>query len=113
MGHLNFGEMQGLDKKGLLHFGTTDRTEFKWKAYRIHLNNTDLLDWQGIETKQDEKAGYPKLLNGTFSLTRVGDTYFNLSPFIKGYIWVNGHLLGRYWNIGPQHSLFCPGVWLK
>jgi beta-galactosidase len=21
--------------------------------------------------------------------------------------------LGRYWDIGPQERLFCPGVWLK
>jgi beta-galactosidase len=26
---------------------------------------------------------------------------------------VNGHNLGRYWRVGPQQSLFCPGVWLK
>ncbi len=31
----------------------------------------------------------------------------------KGYIWINGHNLGRYWNIGPQNRLYCPGVWLK
>jgi beta-galactosidase len=26
---------------------------------------------------------------------------------------VNGHNLGRYWNIGPQQRLFCPGTWLQ
>jgi beta-galactosidase len=31
----------------------------------------------------------------------------------KGYIWINGRNLGRYWNKGPQLKLFCPGVWLK
>jgi beta-galactosidase len=31
----------------------------------------------------------------------------------KGLVWVNGHNLGRYWNIGPQQTLYCPGVWLK
>ncbi len=50
---------------------------------------------------------------GNFLLVRTGDTYFDLTPFFKGYVWVNGRLLGRYWNVGPQHSLFCPGVWLK
>jgi beta-galactosidase len=28
-------------------------------------------------------------------------------------LWVNGHNLGRYWKIGPQQTLYCPGVWLK
>jgi beta-galactosidase len=26
---------------------------------------------------------------------------------------VNGHNLGRYWNIGPQQTLYLPGCWLK
>jgi beta-galactosidase len=43
----------------------------------------------------------------------VGDTYLNMENYKKGYVWVNGHLLGRYWNIGPSQKLFCPGVWLK
>jgi len=41
------------------------------------------------------------------------DTFIDLSNYQKGYIWVNGHNLGRYWNIGPQYRLYCPGVWLN
>jgi beta-galactosidase len=28
-------------------------------------------------------------------------------------VWVNGHNLGRYWNIGPQERLYCPAPWLR
>jgi beta-galactosidase GanA len=28
-------------------------------------------------------------------------------------VWVNGHNLGRYWDIGPQKRLYCPASWLK
>jgi len=31
----------------------------------------------------------------------------------KGIVFVNGHNLGRYWYIGPQQTLYVPGVWLK
>jgi beta-galactosidase len=31
----------------------------------------------------------------------------------KGYVFVNGYNLGRYWKKGPQQKLFLPGVWLK
>jgi beta-galactosidase len=31
----------------------------------------------------------------------------------KGVIWVNGHNLGRYWNIGPQQTVYVPVEWLK
>jgi beta-galactosidase len=26
---------------------------------------------------------------------------------------VTGHNLGRFWRIGPQQTLYLPGVWLK
>lgn len=109
MGHVNYGGQQRVDVKGLIHFFSTDKTAFKWKAYRIPLNTTVPLGWQ----EKDEKTKFPKLLKGDFVLARTGDTYFDLTPFFKGYVWVNGQLLGRYWNAGPQHSLYCPGVWLN
>ena len=36
-----------------------------------------------------------------------------MSSWQKGYVFVNGYNLGRYWNKGPQQKLFLPGVWLK
>ena len=41
------------------------------------------------------------------------DTFIDVSNFSKGIVWVNGHNLGRYWNIGPQKRLFCPAPWLR
>ena len=31
----------------------------------------------------------------------------------KGSCWLNGHNVGRYWNIGPQQSLWLPLSWLR
>jgi beta-galactosidase len=31
----------------------------------------------------------------------------------KGLVWVNGHDIGRFWEIGPQQTLYVPGCWLK
>jgi beta-galactosidase GanA len=33
--------------------------------------------------------------------------------YTKGFVYVNGHNLGRFWNIGPQQRLYCPSGWLK
>ena len=41
------------------------------------------------------------------------DTFFDMSKYEKGIVWVNGHNLGRYWHIGPQLRLYCPAAWLK
>ena len=31
----------------------------------------------------------------------------------NGYIWLNGHDIGRHWEIGPQREFFLPECWLK
>ena len=31
----------------------------------------------------------------------------------KGEVWINGRPLGRFWNIGPQRTLYLPAPWLK
>ena len=37
-----------------------------------------------------------------------------MSNYGKGYLWINGNNLGRYWiDGGPQTRYFCPGAWLK
>ena len=59
------------------------------------------------------ERNFPSLSRANFTLETVGDTFINVKNYKKGYVWVNGRNLGRYWNIGPSQKLFCPGVWLK
>jgi len=59
------------------------------------------------------KAQAPAFWRGTFTLEKAGDTFLDLHNWGKGDVWVNGHCLGRFWNIGPQQTLYCPGPWLK
>lgn len=56
------------------------------------------------------KAGYYR---GHFMLRKPGDTFLNMEAFGKGQVYVNGHAIGRFWNIGPQQTLYLPGCWLK
>lgn len=55
----------------------------------------------------------PAYYRGTFTVDDPADTYLDLSTWGKGQVWVNGHAIGRFWQIGPQQSLFMPGCWLK
>lgn len=112
MGHINFAQFM-IDRKGI-----TDR---------VTLNGMTLMNWQTTLLPMDEKfIALPQpqrkalsgdetcnFFEGDFELTETGDTYFDLSPYFKGMVYVNGHNLGRYWNIGPQQRLYCPASWLK
>lgn len=57
----------------------------------------------------------PLWYTGTFDMgtDNPSDTYLSLPGWIKGVVYVNGHNLGRYWTIGPQQSLYVPGVYLQ
>ena len=46
-------------------------------------------------------------------LDKTGDTFLDMTNFGKGIIFINGHHLGRFWNVGPQQTLYVPGCWLK
>ena len=50
---------------------------------------------------------------GSFTVEKPGDTFLDMSTWGKGMVWVNGRALGRFWEIGPQQTLFLPGCWLK
>lgn len=58
---------------------------------------------------------YPAILKQKFDLSGsvIGDTFIDMKNYSKGYVWINGRNLGRYWSRGPQFRLYCPGAWLK
>jgi beta-galactosidase len=55
----------------------------------------------------------PTFYRGAFDLDSLGDTFLDMRGWGKGYVWLNGHNLGRYWRVGPQQRLFAPALWLK
>jgi hypothetical protein len=57
--------------------------------------------------------GAPAFRRGRFELDQPADSFLDVSSLGKGTLWVNGHHLGRFWNIGPQRALYLPAVWLK
>ena len=110
MGRINFGEHL-IDRKGI-----TDR---------VTLNGMALMNWKVFNFPMDDKFIYnlrsssrnPGMrgifFKANFYIEKNGDTFFDMSNLKKGILWVNGHNLGRYWDIGPQKRLFCPGTWLR
>ncbi len=84
--------------------------DFQWKMYTIPIHDNKLLQWNKIGANLMDM---PVLLQAKISSDDPADTYLNMSKYNKGFIWVNGRNLGRFWNVGPQFKLYCPGVWLK
>jgi beta-galactosidase len=55
----------------------------------------------------------PTFYRAHFTLTTTGDTFLDIRNLGKGALWINGHPIGRFWNIGPQQTLYVPGPWLR
>lgn len=110
MGHINFADKM-IDRKGITDRVTLNgMTLLNWEMYKFPMieNYTETLKASGVE---NDKPGI--FFKGTFILKETGDTYFDMLNYKKGIVWVNGHNLGRYWEIGPQTQLYCPASWLK
>lgn len=60
-----------------------------------------------------DKAYTPGYYYTTFMVEEAADTWLDMSTWGKGQVWVNGHAIGRFWEIGPQQTLYMPGCWLK
>ena len=79
-----------------------------WEIFTLPLDNLDQLKFS-----EGTDALKPAILQGTFSASSKADCFAHLVGFTKGIVFVNGFNLGRYWKIGPQQSLYLPGVLLK
>ncbi|MER5359136.1 beta-galactosidase family protein [Streptomyces sp. NPDC002785] len=63
-----------------------------------------------------EGAGRTGLFRGTFEVAGVdgtGHAGIELLGWTRGFVWVNGFCLGRYWSAGPQRTLYVPGPVLR
>ncbi|MCP3817267.1 beta-galactosidase [Streptomyces sp. A3M-1-3] len=58
-------------------------------------------------------GGATGLYRGVFDVVGAGDAALRLPRWVRGFVWVNGFCLGRYWAAGPQESLYVPGPVLR
>ncbi|MFJ5865295.1 beta-galactosidase family protein [Streptomyces parvus] len=61
-------------------------------------------------------AGRTGLFRGAFSVegaAGLGHAGLELPGWTRGFVWVNGFCLGRYWSAGPQRILYVPGPVLR
>ena len=107
MGRANFGPKM-MRKKGIagrLLLG--GRVHFNWDVYTLPMDNLDKVVYGG---KVTEKSCFYK---GSFDVDTPFDTFLYLDNFTKGFVTINGFNLGRYWEKGPQVSLYVPASILK
>lgn len=115
MGRVNYSRMIH-DRKGITEKVELISTLSAGQEVVYSLKNWEvrLIEAQSVPTKWCEaQSNAPGYYKSTFKLKKTGDTFLDMSAWGKGFVWVNGHCLGRFWQVGPQQTLYCPGCWLK
>lgn len=108
MGRANFGSKM-MRKKGIAGRCLIDsKIHFGWDVYTLPMDNLHKLTFDG--RVPEEKSVFYK---GYFSVDEPCDTFLRTDSFTKGFVTVNGFNIGRYWEIGPQKTMYVPASLLK
>ena len=118
MGRINYSKLIH-DPKGITrnvellstegaHEVTYNLKNWEVRLFPVSLSS-DNLSFTTVQPNLEEPTYY----RSTFNVNKIGDTYLDMSTWGKGFVWVNGHCLGRFWSVGPQQTLYLPGCWLR
>jgi len=103
-GRVNYGSRIG-EHKGLIGGGKLDGEPLHgWTAHPLDLDRIP-----SLPLDHDQLAVGPVIARGTFELGEAADLFLDTAQWGKGFAWVNGFALGRYWRRGPQRTLYVPG----
>ncbi len=111
-GHINFSAAMEDDHKGIVgEVKLGDMVLESWTVFQLPLHRVPQVRTGEADIVYDDCS--PHLFRARVQLEKTADTFLDMSAWKKGYVWVNGHLLGRYWSLGPQQRLYCPAEWLR
>ncbi|MDF7806452.1 beta-galactosidase [Pontiellaceae bacterium B12219] len=112
MGHLNYARELMKDRKGLGDVTLDGKPVLGWEIRTFPLEPADIASLKFSDAPAGATA-LPVFYRGEFTVDEIGDTLLDVTGWGKGMVWVNGINLGRYWDIGPQYTLYMPGCWMK
>ncbi|MGW8565599.1 glycoside hydrolase family 35 protein [Isoptericola sp. NPDC055881] len=125
LGRVNYGPRLG-EPKGIVRDVLVDRRIVHgWSSRPVPLADArpDAL-WAdargaGLGAGLDADAGVlgqdgrPVLARTVLEVDEPADAFLALPGWAKGFVWVNDVLLGRYWEVGPQRTLYVPAPLLR
>ena len=108
-GRINFSRELLTERQGIDGAVTLSGHELTgWLVFPLPMKN-----FSRLQFSSDTKQSGPAFYRGKFDLAITGDTFLDLRGWAKGAVWINGHALGRFWNVGPQQTLYVPATFLQ
>lgn len=108
MGRINYG-WHLKDPKGITEgVRLSQQFLYHWDIYALPMKDLSLVSFHPIANCVDDETVLPGFYRASFELDEVQDTFLHLDGWTKGVAYINGFNLGRYWNLGPQQTLYVP-----
>lgn len=111
LGRINYGPRTG-EGKGIMH-GVRINGRRYVHGWTHRALTRDAPPSVGGAASNGAGAAAVGLLDGIACATVVvdnpADAWLAFPGGAKGMVWLNGFLLGRYWKVGPQQTLYAPG----
>lgn len=106
LGRINYGPLTG-EHKGILHGVVVNGRRFVhgW-AHRVLPHDAPPSATGGSDARDG-------LAVASLTVARPADAWIALPGSAKSMVWLNGFLLGRLWDRGPQVTLYAPGPLLR
>jgi len=109
-GRINYGPYLADNRQGITEAVTLNGQElYNWNMYRLPMAEAG--EFKFVAGKG--QGNRPGLYKGSFNVSVQHDVYLDMRGFGKGVVFLNGRNLGKYWEIGPQQTIYVPAGWLK
>lgn len=114
-GRVNYGPRLG-EPKGIVGGVRTARGQLRgWKFLPLSLAAMESRIADAVRQQRDgggPLAG-PVIAFGAFALEHRADAFLSVDGWGRGWVWVNGSMIGRYSSEGPARTLYVPAPLLK
>jgi beta-galactosidase len=105
-GRVNYDHRLG-EQKGLIGVPTLNGSALRgWRS--TPLDVAGIAQQVAARTGEPDAGTGPAAWTADFDLATSSDLFLDTENWGKGYAFVNGFFLGRYWRNGPQRTLYVP-----
>jgi beta-galactosidase len=107
-GRVNYGKFINRERAGIVgqvYYDGKPLTD--WSIYPLKMQNLTTLSYS------QKLCEGPCFYRAQLTIDKPGDTFLDTRRLSKGTVWINGRVLGRFWKVGPQKTLYLPAPWLN
>ena len=110
-----------VENTGRINYGKALLGERKGITRQVRFAGQVLLGWDIYPLPMADVAKLPFahtscegacFYRATIPVDAPADTFLDTRALTKGMVWWNAAPLGRFWNVGPQKTLYVPGPWM-